>query len=264
MRKSGWLKDFPFSSGSSCTWTASHEVMQEFTSLAPFAPFPRFSRASESETRGTFLTIKMGFPPGLSHITIPTSRSSSISDIHICLQLSFPSKQIQMATERTVAIWESPYDLRKLGDNGFDFCIAKSVIDSTGKLTFNMVWQSKALGPIIDVSWTTQYALNWTVDVPTGGARVKEGGFWHPCNPGDVFDLDKTGLFHPSTVPAKAGFLKLGNNGYQYPGKSGIHVIVGVKNLAGKYDAVSLSKWVAGSAAFAQNYSIQNIESFWY
>jgi hypothetical protein len=144
-----------------------------------------------------------------------------------------------MDTNRTVALWESPYDLHKLSDNGFSFCIAKSVIDSQGNLTYNLVWKSLALSPRSTVTWTVQYGLNWTLDIPTGNAQVTIGGIWQACDPGQVFDVDKFGLFQPSSVASRPGFLTVGKNNYRYDGTSGIHIIVGVQTPAGDFEAVS-------------------------
>ena len=141
---------------------------------------------------------------------------------------------------RNVELWESPYDLQKLSSNGFSFCIAKSVIDSSGNLTFNMVWKALNLAPRAKVSWTVQYGLNWTLDVPTGNAQVTLGGVWQACNPGEVYDIDSVGLFQSSTVPAQPGYLKIGKNGYSYGGSSGIHIIVGVQSPGGGFDPVCL------------------------
>ncbi|MCJ1435479.1 hypothetical protein MMC27_004852 [Xylographa pallens] len=157
-----------------------------------------------------------------------------------------------MANNRTVALWESAYNLGKLSSNGFSYCIAKSVLDSTGTLTYNMVWQSKSLAPRASVTWTVQYGLNWTLDIPAGNAQVTVGGIWQACNPGQVFDLDSNGLFQPSSVSSKPDYLKIGKNGYHYAGTSGVHIIVGVKTPDGQFEpiyvdttelALNMSSW---------------------
>ncbi|KAL9043860.1 MAG: hypothetical protein Q9214_002964 [Letrouitia sp. 1 TL-2023] len=138
--------------------------------------------------------------------------------------------------DRTVDLWESPYDLGLLSKNDFNFCIAKSVIDTSGNLTYNMVWQSLGLSPRATVTWTVQYGLNWTLDVPTGNAKVTIGGQWQACDPGEVFDLNKLGLFEPSSVAPKPGFLKVGKNHYIYDIKSGVHIIVGVRSPGSDFE----------------------------
>ena len=148
-------------------------------------------------------------------------------------------------SQRTVALWESALDNTLLNSNGFNFCIAKSVIDKTGNLTFNMVWQSKAPRPRATISWNVQYGLNWTTGVPAGNAQVTVGGAWQACNPGDSYDLNKDGLWvksDPATSKPKPNYLNIGKNYCQYPGVTGINIIVGVLNSAGDdYDPVSIT-----------------------
>ena len=148
-------------------------------------------------------------------------------------------------SQRTVALWESGYDNTLLNNNGFKFCIAKSVIDKTGQLSFNMVWQSKVPRPRATISWNVQYGLNWTTAVPSGNAQVSVGGAWQACNPGDSYDLNADGLWvksNPATSQPKPNFLNIGKNNCQYPGVTGINIIVGVLNSAGDdYDPVSVA-----------------------
>ncbi|MCJ1315075.1 hypothetical protein MMC15_000390 [Xylographa vitiligo] len=115
-----------------------------------------------------------------------------------------------------------------------------------------MVWQSKALAPRASVTWTVQYGLNWTLDIPAGNAQVTVGGIWQAVNPGQVFDIDSNGLFQPSSVASKPAYLKIGKNGYHYAGTSGIHIIVGVKTPSGDFEpiyvdttelALNMSSW---------------------
>ena len=143
-------------------------------------------------------------------------------------------------SSRNIAIWESPYDLQKLSSDGLNLCIAKSVIDSSGHPSFNMVWKSLNLAPRANISWNTQYGLNWALNVPTANAQVTLGGVWQACNPGEVYDIDNVGLFQPSTVTPQPGYLKVGKNGYSYGGSSGIHIIVGVQSSPGAFDPVCL------------------------
>ena len=142
-------------------------------------------------------------------------------------------------TDRTVALWEYPYDLGQLNANGLKFCVAKSVIDGTGKVHYNMVWRSLGLAPRAVITWTVQYGLNWTLDVPTAKANITIGGAWQPCNPGQVFDIDDVGLFQPSAEPPTPKFLKIGKNGYKYGGSSGISIVIGAKSADGNWEPVS-------------------------
>lgn len=137
---------------------------------------------------------------------------------------------------RKIDVWESPYDLGKLSMDRQSLCVAKSVTDSMGKVTFNMIWQSTNLSPRMSVSWISQYALNWTLSVPDPGVQVTIGGMWQRCERGQIFDIDMAGVFQPSLNPPKAGFLNIGTS--SYPGASGIHIIVGMMNLSGGFDPV--------------------------
>ncbi|MCJ1379038.1 hypothetical protein MMC17_002137 [Xylographa soralifera] len=168
-----------------------------------------------------------------------------------------------MTTDRTVALWESAYNLGKLSTNGFSYCIAKSVLDSTGALTYNMVWQSKHLSPRASVTWTVQYGLNWTLDIPVGNAQVTVGGIWQACDPGQVFDLDSNGLFQPSSVASKPAYLKIGKNGYHYDGTSGIHILVGVKTPEGEFEPIYVDTTELG-LNMSSWYQPQEKAQWWY
>jgi hypothetical protein len=63
---------------------------------------------------------------------------------------------------REVAVWESPADLIALSNNKFNFQFAKSVLGKNGELTYNVVWQSLALGPRFGITWEPIYGLNWS------------------------------------------------------------------------------------------------------
>ncbi len=66
------------------------------------------------------------------------------------------------ASRREVAVWESAADLLALSQNKFNFQFAKSVLGKNGEITYNIVWQSKNLGPRLSISWEPIYALNWS------------------------------------------------------------------------------------------------------
>ena len=143
-----------------------------------------------------------------------------------------------MSTTRTVVVWESAVDLTALARNAFNFNIAKSVTNSDGVKSFNLVWQSNSLSPITTISWDVQYALNWTVQLPTTDISVTVGGFWKDCNPGEVFDIDANGLFVESEAESKPNFMKIGK--HDCARSSGIHIVVGVKIAPNKYQPVSV------------------------
>ena len=144
------------------------------------------------------------------------------------------------SAHRTVDIWESQSDLYLLNQGGFQFNIAKSVLDSKGNLSYNMVWQSQFLAPKMTFDWTVQYALNWTNAIPGLGLTVTMGGFWKDTNPGDVWDIDEYGIFVPTKTGKKMeGYLKIGENRRApVAGQNGIHIVVGIKT-GNSYSPVS-------------------------
>lgn len=142
-----------------------------------------------------------------------------------------------MSTTRTVVVWENAVDLTALARNLFNFNIAKSVIDSEGKKSFNLVWHSNSLSPITSISWDVQYAFNWTAQLPTAAISVTTGGFWKDCRPGQVFDIDENGLFVNSQAEGKTNFMKIGTNNCARG--AGIHVVIGIKIGPGSYQPVS-------------------------
>ncbi|TLD24007.1 hypothetical protein PspLS_06968 [Pyricularia sp. CBS 133598] len=132
---------------------------------------------------------------------------------------------------RTIHWYESRFDLEQIKNNGWQYQIAKLVSTDKGKPPIsNVVWKSLALQPRATISWVVQYALNWTVTLPTDGISVTVGGEWQVCDKGQSFDLDSTGEWNPSASPGQPGWLSVGNVGYSYPGVTGVHIVVGVKN----------------------------------
>lgn len=144
-----------------------------------------------------------------------------------------------VSTQRTVDIWEAESDLVLLTKGNFQFNIAKSVMDSKGNLSYNMIWHSQILAPKMSIDWTVQYALNWTNTVPGLGLTVTMGGFWKDTNPGDVWDIDQNGIFVASTAAKMPNYLKIGENRRApVPGQNGIHIVVGIKT-GNSYSPVS-------------------------
>jgi hypothetical protein len=137
---------------------------------------------------------------------------------------------------KTVYVYEKQSDITKLSQGGLTFQIAKSVVDASGNLVYNVVWQSQKLAPHFSISWTTQYALNWTLTIPGSSVAIVAGGNWQPCNPGDSYDLDKNGEWVKSATTGTANVLNVGSNGYQ----DGIHILVGIqRGSTNFYDTVS-------------------------
>ena len=99
-----------------------------------------------------------------------------------------------------VIVQERPEpDLKYLGDNDYNLAVAKSVADSDGKSTFNTIYDSRFLAPNMDIRWTTTYGVNFSLDVPTKGAKVTYAGLWQECGAGDGYILDKNGVWKPNT-----------------------------------------------------------------
>jgi len=138
---------------------------------------------------------------------------------------------------RTLTLWESQYNAARLFRDHWNFQIAKSVATGSGKLEYNVIWQSKGIAPNTDISWTTNYALNWTADVPAKGMTVRLSGSWQPCAPGQVYDLDVEGFWAKSSVSPDPNFLNVGKVN-RNPDLDGIHIVVGIQNGDGSFDAI--------------------------
>lgn len=76
-------------------------------------------------------------------------------------------------------VQEDESDLKTLGSQDYQLQVAKCVANPPDTPpTFNVVYASKMLAPNMDVSWQTQYGLNWSTNVPAKGAKVEYSGFW--------------------------------------------------------------------------------------
>jgi hypothetical protein len=139
---------------------------------------------------------------------------------------------------RTIQLYESGYDVKMLDDNKWNFQIAKSVANADGTVQYNVIWQSRSVAANTFITWEAQYGMNWTQTLPDPGASVTVGGEWQACSLGQVFDIDKYGLWVPSSVPSEAGFMKVGTVNYQYPGVVGIHIVIGIQNSDGSFGTI--------------------------
>ncbi|MCJ1373121.1 hypothetical protein MMC20_004348 [Loxospora ochrophaea] len=143
---------------------------------------------------------------------------------------------------RSLTIDNKDPDLVALGQNHFVPQVAKSVF-SNGQLTYNMVWNSLVLAPIMNVKWKPIYGLNWTADVPTPGLAITLGGRWKQCDQGQVLDLNELGIWAQSTITPSPGYLKVGVNKYQtQTGSNGVHFIVGVQEAPGKFSSIFIDQ----------------------
>lgn len=144
-----------------------------------------------------------------------------------------------MSSERKITVWESQYDGVQLQKNKYNFNIAKAVSDgSGGAAAANLIWQSKAIAPITEITWNTVYALNWTATLPAKGVSIQVGGTWQKCAKGEMFELTPSGYWKSSQLPPVSGFMGAYID-YSYPGaEDGIHVVIGQQNASGGFDPI--------------------------
>ncbi|KAK0743966.1 hypothetical protein B0T18DRAFT_293130, partial [Schizothecium vesticola] len=166
---------------------------------------------------------------------------------------------------RTLYWYEAEADARLIKQNGWNLQVAKSVAAGNAAPTYNLVWQSQALAPVTEISWTDEYALGWTAVVPSDGVRVSVMGRWQKCNKGESYDINPLGYWEPSsdTRSATPGWLNVGRVNYQYPNVLGIHIIVGVKNArTGFFEPVFVDRSALPEGSSAQ-YQPQETLTWW-
>ena len=165
---------------------------------------------------------------------------------------------------RTLTVWQAQYDQNLLKKSGYNFQIAKSVARSSGgQPSYNVVWKSKSIAPITNISWDVEYALNWRADVPAAGASVDVGGFWQRCEKGEVYDLNSDGYWAKSSEAKVPGFLKVGKVNYKYGDTPGIHIVVGIRNASNDYDPIYVDQTELYPNSTAM-YQPQETVQFWY
>jgi len=134
---------------------------------------------------------------------------------------------------RTLTWYETQKDADRISHNEWNLQIAQKVATSNAAAKANVIWQSVAVAPSTSIAWNAEYALNWAADLPSSGVQIHLKGKWQPCNPGESFDIGLDGFWKPSTPSTgDAGWLNVGNVGYQYGGSDGLHIVVGLKNSA--------------------------------
>ncbi|EFY97022.1 hypothetical protein X797_007509 [Metarhizium robertsii] len=128
----------------------------------------------------------------------------------------------------TLYIQESSADLKWLTHNNYSLQVAKSVSSpgAHSKPTFNVVYQSQKLAPSMNVSWTPQYGLNWTTQMPASGAQVVYSGNWQPCDLGQSYNLTSDGewIINNDDPNKDSMSVNVGLNGYPGP----VNIIVGI------------------------------------
>ena len=169
--------------------------------------------------RESFILEAYNIPENLSTSCVTRSRSSRITALQ-AITMS--------ATTYTVEVDERHHDREKLLANNYKLQIAKVVAtDSTS--TANVVFDSRHIAPTMNVSWDTQYGINFVERIPKKGLKVVAGGTWQACGFGQSYDLDKDGGWIPNNdnPEAKSNGLNVGTN--EWTG-GGVHVVVGTQD----------------------------------
>ncbi|KAL8795022.1 MAG: hypothetical protein Q9195_002470 [Heterodermia aff. obscurata] len=109
-----------------------------------------------------------------------------------------------MPTTYTIQLDEGNTDLTILDGAGYNFGLAKAV-ESGGTTTTNTIFLSstdtvdKKVTNFNTLTWTENYALNYTFTVPGGGAVVTGEGEWQKVNLGDYYTINKDGAWVAGT-----------------------------------------------------------------
>ena len=96
-------------------------------------------------------------------------------------------------TTYTINVQEEASSVETLSKENYNLQVAKSVTGSNGSPSFNVVFSSQFLAPSMSVSWTVQYGLNWTSNIPAPAAQVTYGGAWQAYSIGQSYNLDHAG-----------------------------------------------------------------------
>ena len=81
-------------------------------------------------------------------------------------------------TTYTVNVQEEASSIETLSKDKYNLQVAKSVSSPNASPSFNVVYSSASLGPNMSVSWTVQYGLNWTTNIPAPAAQVTYSEVW--------------------------------------------------------------------------------------
>jgi len=121
-----------------------------------------------------------------------------------------------MPTTYTIQLDEGNTDLKILDSAGYNFGLAKAV-ESGGTTTTNTIFLSstdtvdKKVTNQNTLTWTENYALNYTFTVPGGGAAVTGQGNWQAVNLGDYYTINEFGAWVAGTGPS-SNVLNVVNN----------------------------------------------------
>lgn len=112
-----------------------------------------------------------------------------------------------MSTTYTIELDETNTDLQTLDGAKYNFALAKEV-QSAGGTTYNTIFLSSTdtadqkVTNHNKLSWSENYALNYTFSFPGKGVVVTGEGNWQPMNLGDYYQIDSTGAWVAGTGPA--------------------------------------------------------------
>ncbi|KAI1427201.1 hypothetical protein F5Y12DRAFT_205091 [Xylaria sp. FL1777] len=166
---------------------------------------------------------------------------------------------------RTIYLTEDSENLALLEANNMTFQLANSVIDSTGSVSWNVVWQSSLRCLVTEISWKPVYALSWCMNIPGDGFAVTARGPWQPCELGESYDITSLGFFIPSedTTHSKPDFLNIGRNGFNSQGQGQIHIIVATQSQNGGWSPIWVDEVGLGKEMSAW-YQPQEKLQWWY
>lgn len=111
-----------------------------------------------------------------------------------------------MTTTYTIELDEGNSDLKILNGANYNFGLAKAV-ESGGKKITNTIFLSgtdtvdKKVTNHNKLSWTENYALNYTFTLPGPGATITGEGDWQPVDLGDYYGIDTNGAWVAGTGP---------------------------------------------------------------
>ncbi|KAG9662947.1 hypothetical protein KCU64_g1623, partial [Aureobasidium melanogenum] len=155
---------------------------------------------------------------------------------------------------------EKSEDRRYLLTNHYNLAIAKSIV--TGNTTVcNTIYQGSLVGPRMVVSWEEIFGVNFSLDVPTSGAKVSVSGDWQALQLGDGYKLDDGGGWvansdDPSNQPHFLNVLNKYN--------ANVHIIIGTQSQAsGEWSPIFISESalvMSGYGAYQPSEEVQ----LWY
>ncbi|OAL46469.1 hypothetical protein IQ07DRAFT_634724 [Pyrenochaeta sp. DS3sAY3a] len=169
-----------------------------------------------------------------------------------------------MPTTYTIELDEGPTDLHILDGAKYNFALAKAV-ESAGKTNTNVIFLSStdtAEQHVTDhntLTWTENYALNYSFTVPGEGATVQGVGNWQPVNLGDYYSIDQYGAWAATSGPESTA-LNVVNNFQE------VNIIVAIQTGTDKdpvYNPIFIDQSALLFGASGSYTPLENIELWW-